>query len=125
MDYTIRETKTYSGLMDQSLQAIGLAIKGLQGKVLKHSQQTGVITAWFDKTIHGKVLGERTQIEIAVAAVEPGSVQIDLAAYPVDPVGRKLLFGARKGVTRTVLTWFLAHLDHQMTKAPVSLTSSF
>ena len=54
--------------------------------------------------------------------LDQGNVQIDLAAYPVDPVGHTLLFGARKGVTRTVLTWFLAHLDHQM-QTPVSVTS--
>jgi hypothetical protein len=46
----------------------------------------------------------------------PGEHEIQMAAYPIDPVGRKLQFGARKGVTRTVMNWFLAHLDHQMEK---------
>jgi hypothetical protein len=116
MDYTIRETKTYPGSMDRSWPAIELAVKGLQGKILARSPQTGQVTARFGKTIHGQVLGDRTQIEIHVAAIEPASVQIGLEAYPVDPVGRKLLFGVRKGVTRTVLTWFVAHLDHQLGK---------
>jgi hypothetical protein len=25
-----------------------------------------------------------------------------------------LLFGARKGVTQTVVTWFMAHLEHNL-----------
>jgi hypothetical protein len=33
-------------------------------------------------------------------------------AFPLDAVARKLMFGTRKGVTLTVVTWFLAHLDY-------------
>ena len=122
MDFTIRETRTYPGSLDHSLRAIDLAVKGLQGKILKRASQTRMLVAWFDKTIHGQVLGDRTQIEITVTVTEPETVQIGLAAYPVDPVGRKLLFGARNGVTRTVLTWFVAHLDYQMSKDTVSFS---
>jgi hypothetical protein len=117
MDYTIKEVKTYNGSAAQAMAALEQAVAGLQGKVLKQSPQTGELTAWFDKTIHGQVLGDRTQMEITVAENGPGNVQINIQAYPVDPVGRKLLFGARKNVTATVMTWFLAHLDHQMEKA--------
>ena len=35
-------------------------------------------------------------------------------AYPLDAIERKLLFGARKGVTQTVLTQFIEQLDHQL-----------
>jgi hypothetical protein len=35
-------------------------------------------------------------------------------AYPLDAVERKLMFGARKGVTQTVVTWFLEQLDQQL-----------
>jgi len=31
-------------------------------------------------------------------------------------VGRKLISGARKGVTRTVLTWFFAYVEHPLEK---------
>ncbi len=116
MDYTIRETKTYPGSVDKSLPALELAVKGLQGKILKQTPQTGQVTVWFDKTVQGHVLGERTRIEITAVQAEPDRVQINLEAYPVDPVGNKLLFGARKGVTQTVLTWFIQNLDQQMAK---------
>ncbi len=39
---------------------------------------------------------------------------MSIEAYPLDPVGRKLMFGARKGVTRTVVTWFYAHLENRL-----------
>jgi hypothetical protein len=35
-------------------------------------------------------------------------------AYPVDAVGRKLQFGARKGVTQRVVGWFFAHVEHRL-----------
>jgi len=35
-------------------------------------------------------------------------------AFPLDAVERKLMFGARPGVTLTVVTWFLAHLEHHL-----------
>jgi hypothetical protein len=35
-------------------------------------------------------------------------------AFPLDAVERKLMFGARKGVTLTVVTWFIAHLEHTL-----------
>lgn len=41
---------------------------------------------------------------------------IRVEIYPIDPVGRKRMFGARKGVSQTVMTWFFAHLEHHLEK---------
>jgi hypothetical protein len=68
----------------------------------------------FDKTILGKVLGERTHLTCEVRSQNEGSL-VSVDAYPLDAVGRKLLLGARKGVTATVVSWFLAHLEHTLT----------
>jgi hypothetical protein len=116
MDYTLKETKKFAGTKSQGLQAVDLAVKGLQGKILKQSPEKGEFIVWFDKTIHGQVLGDRTQIEVLISEPEAGQVQFDMQSYPIDPVGRKQLFGARKGVNQTVFTWFQAHLDNQMKK---------
>lgn len=35
-------------------------------------------------------------------------------AFPLEAVQRKLMFGARKGVTRTVVTRFVAHLENNL-----------
>jgi hypothetical protein len=34
------------------------------------------------------------------------------------------MFGARKGVTLTVVTWFIAHLEHNLGIPPVKTTYS-
>ncbi len=111
MSFDVNQTKTYSqSLEDVKTAALG-AIDGLEGKVLKQSENH--IEAKFDKKILGKVLGDRTQIEIDLSAAN-GESQVDVTVYPLDPVGRKLMFGARKGVSQTVMTWFWAHLEHRL-----------
>ena len=64
----------------------------------------------------GKVLGDRTQIGIKIAAPTPEESTISVELFPLDPVGRKLMFGTRKGVSQTVVTWFFAHLEHRLPK---------
>jgi hypothetical protein len=68
----------------------------------------------FNKTILGKVLGERTRMEVKICAVSPDETRLELLAYPLDALGRKLLFGVRKGVTQTVMNWFIAHTEHRL-----------
>jgi len=62
----------------------------------------------------GQTLGERTELSCTVSA--DGNVVVD--AFPLDAVERKLMFGARKGVTLTVVTWFIAHLEHNLGISP-------
>ena len=111
MSFEVNQSKTYS----QSLEAVQTAalgaISGLEGKVLKESGNR--IEAKFDKKILGKVLGDRTQIEIDLSD-SAGESQVNVTVYPLDPVGRKLMFGARKGVAQTVISWFWAHLEHRL-----------
>lgn len=52
-----------------------------------------------------------TQLSAKVASRFPDE-------YPAWEVERKLLFGARPGVTLTVVTWFLAHLEHNLGLPP-------
>ena len=67
----------------------------------------------FPKTLFGKTVGERTYLTCEVRAQgEVSLVVVD--AYPLDAVERKLMFGARKGVTQTVVTWFMEQLDLQL-----------
>jgi hypothetical protein len=64
----------------------------------------------FDKTLLGKVLGDRTQMTCVVQADGDGS-KVIMDIYPLDAVGRKLMFGARKGVSEEVLKLFLDNLE--------------
>ena len=87
---------------------------GLEGKIIRQDETTGRFDVQFNKTILGKVLGERTRMEITVSAISQNTCGLALSAYPLDAIGRKLLFGARKGVTQKVMDWFLAHLEHNL-----------
>ena len=111
MSFEVNQSKTYSQPLEAVQTAALGAISGLEGKVLK--QNDNRIEAKFDKKILGKVLGDRTQIDIDLSAAE-GESQVNVTVYPLDPVGRKLMFGARKGVSQTVISWFWAHLEHRL-----------
>ncbi|GAB4536832.1 MAG: hypothetical protein Fur0018_27560 [Anaerolineales bacterium] len=117
MPYTIQETKTYPYPPDVVFAAAVGAVEGLEGKVNKQDPQAGTLEMKFPKTIHGKVLGDRTEAHVTLTAESPDSTVMAVTIYPVDPVGRKLMFGARKGVPRTVLTWFFAHVEHRLKSA--------
>ena len=47
--------------------------------------------------------------------VGSGQSKVVVDAYPLDAVGRKLMFGARKGVTQEVLGLFTEHLENNLT----------
>ena len=84
------------------------------GKVIASAPEKFSFTARFPKVILGQTLGERTELSCSVRA--EGAVVVD--AFPLDAVERKLMFGARKGVTLTVVTWFIAHLEHNLGISP-------
>lgn len=114
MSYTINEQRQYTASVDASHAAALKAVAGLEGKILKQDSTT--ITAKFHKTILGKVLGDRTQLTVAFTPTATGC-EAATTIYPLNAVGQKLMFGARKGVSATVLKWFFAHLDHHLKKS--------
>jgi hypothetical protein len=120
MSYTIKEEKSYPHSADTVQLAAQGAVEGLAGKIISQDKSAGRMEVQFDKKILGKVLGERTHMEIEIAALSEEESNLALLAYPLDALGRKLMFGARKGVTRTVLNWFIAHLEHRLPNKPNS-----
>ncbi|MBK8987045.1 MAG: hypothetical protein IPM39_13370 [Chloroflexi bacterium] len=114
MPYTVKETRTYQQPTDKTYQAARKAIAGLEGKVLSENKSSGAIKGQFNKTIHGKVLGDRSEILIGIGTDANGQSSVAIEAYPINPVGQKLMFGARKGVMPTVVGGFWAHLEHHL-----------
>jgi hypothetical protein len=113
VSYTITSNKRYNQPPQAVFQAALGAVGGLEGKIEEEDAGSGTVQARFNKTIHGKVLGDRTRFHVAIKADGDESV-VEVEGYPIDPVGRKLMFGARKGVTKQVMTWFFAHLEHRL-----------
>jgi hypothetical protein len=116
MPYEVNENKTYEKSAAAVFDAALKAVAGLEGEVISQKPESGDLEARFDKKILGKVLGDRTHLQAKVAAQSEAASSISIEVYPLDPVGRKLMFGARKGVTNTVMAWFIAHLEHHLAK---------
>lgn len=113
MSYTITESRNYEGISAEIAQTTALAaISALEGKLQEQTDNT--ISAKFHKTILGKVLGDRTQLEVAINPQAESGTELTATIYPLDAVGRKLQFGARKGVSQTVMKWFFAHFEHRL-----------
>lgn len=115
MSFTITEQKSYAKPREQVFSAARGAVLGLEGNILEEDSEEGMLVAKFHKTILKKTLGDRTQMTVTVGE-EGGETAVHVSCYPLNAVGQKLMFGARKGVSRTVVNWFFAHLEHRLPK---------
>jgi hypothetical protein len=117
MPFEQHQEKNYPKDAQSIFQAALKATEKLGGNIISSVPEKFKLTARFPKVILGQTLGERTELSCEVRADgEGGMVVVD--AFPLDAVERKLMFGARKGVTLTVVTWFIAHLEHNLGIAP-------
>jgi len=114
MAFEQHQEKKYSKDAESIFQAALKVTEKFEGKIISATPEKFIFTARFPKVILGQTLGERTELSCSVSA--DGNVVVD--AFPLDAVERKLMFGARKGVTLTVVTWFIAHLEHTLGISP-------
>ena len=113
MPFEQHQEKNYLKDAQSIFQAALKVTEKLGGTIISSAPEKFKLTARFPKVILGKTLGERTELLCEIRADgEGGLVVVD--AFPLDAVERKLMFGARKGVTLTVVTWFIAHLEHTL-----------
>ncbi len=113
MPYERHEERTYPKDAQSIYEAALKATETLQGKLISSSPEKFKVEANFPKVVLGKTLGERTYCACEVQPDgESSKVLVD--AYPLDALNRKLMFGARKGVTQTLVSWFIAHLEHNL-----------
>jgi len=117
MPFEHHQEKEYSRDAPSLYQAGLKATEKLGGKVIAATPEQLRFEARFPKVILGKTLGERTQLSCAVRAAGDGAVVV-VDAFPLDALERKLMFGARKGVTLTIVTWFIAHLENNLGLPP-------
>ena len=119
MPFEQHKEKNYPKDAQSIYDAALKATAKLEGKIISSAPEQFRFTARFPKTILGKTLGERTELSCAVRADGDGGVAV-VDAFPLDAVERKLLFGARAGVTLTVVTWFIAHLENNLGLPPAA-----
>ena len=113
MPFEVHQEKTYSQERSKVYDAAKKSMEKLKGQMVKSKPENFQFEVKFDKTILGKVLGDRTQMTCVVQAEGDGS-KVVLDIYPLDAVGRKLMFGARKGVSEEVLRVFTEHLESNL-----------
>jgi hypothetical protein len=117
MPFEQHQEKNYQKDIQSIYQAALKATEKLGGKIISSSPEKFSFTARFPKVILGQTLGERTELSCEIRAGGEGGIVI-VDAFPLDAVERKLMFGARKGVTFTVVTWFIAHLENNLGLTP-------
>ena len=117
MPFEQHQEKNYSKDVQSIYQAALKVTEKLDGKIISSAAENFHFTARFPKVILGKTLGERTELSCEVRAEGEGGIVV-VDAFPLDAVERKLMFGARKGVTLTVVTWFIAHVEHDLGISP-------
>jgi len=113
MAFEQHQEKNYPKDAQSIYQAALKVTEKMEGKVISSAPEKFRFEARFPKVIFGKTLGERTQLSCEVRS-QGESCLVVVDAFPLDAVERKLLFGARKGVTQTVVTWFIAHLENNL-----------
>jgi hypothetical protein len=113
MPFEQHKEKNYPKDAQSIYQAALKAAEKMDGKVISSAPEQFKFTARFPKTIFGKTLGERTELSCEVRADGEGGLAV-VDAFPLDAVERKLMFGARPGVTLTVVTWFIAHVENNL-----------
>ena len=110
MAYDVHQEKSFTQDQSKVYDAAMKSVETLKGKVLSSKPEEFKFEVKFDKTLLGKVLGDRTQMTCSVQADGDGS-KVVMDIYPLDAVGRKLMFGARKGVSEEVLRMFTENLE--------------
>jgi len=113
MPYDIHQEKTYAQERSKVYDAALKSVEKLKGQILKSKPADFQFEVKFDKTLLGKVLGDRTQMTCIVQADGDGS-KVIMDIYPLDAIGRKLMFGARKGVSEEVVKVFIENLESNL-----------
>lgn len=118
MGFDLKESRTYPRPAAEVAVASAEVMKELEGKLAKGSDPAaGRVEAAFNKSVGGKAFGNRVQLLVQVTSQGDGGCAMALEAYPVDPLGKKLLFGVLGDPARLVVNAFTARLDARLARA--------
>jgi hypothetical protein len=115
MPYEIKKVFTYANPFEEVYKAAYLTIKELGGKIAKHDLANKQLIGQMDKKFKGEMLGDRSRLEMTFSEDADGNTTISVYAYPLNAVGQKLMFGARKGVVETVISGYFQEVEKKLT----------
>lgn len=115
MSYTVKESKSFPRPMSDMSAATSQVLKKLGGKLSKKTKASaGYFEINFNKKINEKgkkrYINNRIQLHVKVQSDSPEQSTLSVEAYPVNPIGQKLMFGVRGKPARTVIDMFWAEL---------------
>ncbi len=115
MAYDVSQAKTYNWPASEMSQLAATIITNLGGKADKKSNPAaGHVAANFNKQVKNQMLVNRIQLVLKVEPISPESSQVSALAFPIDPLGNKLMFGVRGNAARTVVDCFFGELAVQL-----------
>ncbi len=117
MGYEVKEARAYPGTPAAVRAAAAEVAAALGGKPAKKVAE-GAVDVVFNKGAGAKVLMNRVQLQLQFAEAAPGQCTAAALAFPVDPVGQKLLFGVMGQPAREVASAFWAALDARLGRPP-------
>jgi hypothetical protein len=117
MGYEVKEARTYPGAPDAVRAAAAEVAAALGAKPAKKVPE-GTVDVVFNKGVGAKVLMNRVELQLRFAEAAPGQCAATAEAFPVDPVGQKLLFGVMGQPARDVAAAFWAALDAKLGRPP-------
>ncbi len=119
MPYDVKESKVYSRPAAEVAAAAAEVMKEIDGKLARGSDPaTGRLEANFNKSVAGKAFGNRVQLVVQVTGQAGPGCTLALEAFPVDPLGKKLLFGVLGDPARLVVNAFTSRLEARLGGAP-------
>ncbi|KAA3646519.1 MAG: hypothetical protein DWQ07_09920 [Chloroflexi bacterium] len=116
MPYTVEVTKTFNYPYIDVYKSLYLSVEAMKGKILVHDPDNQRFEAQMDKKLYGKYLGDRSRLEISFDTESEEQTALLITAYPVNPIGQKLMFGARKGVIPRVLEALQTEMESRLEK---------
>jgi hypothetical protein len=113
MPYDVNSSKTYTHPLKKVYECAYLSIGALGGKVTLHNVEAGRLQGQMDKKLYGKILGDRSLLDITLTEAD-GETRMAILAYPLNAINQKLMFGARPGVVQTVLAAFYEEVEKRL-----------
>lgn len=107
-------TKTINFSIDDVYKSAVFCIKHMGGKILKEDTHQRILHAQMDKKLFGDYLGDRSKLEIEFTEVGDEETKTYIYAYPLNAVGQKLMFGARKGVVERIIPAFFKEIENHL-----------
>lgn len=115
MGYEIKESKVYARPAAEVVAAAAEVVKEIEGKLAKGADPaSGRFEANFNKSVAGKSFINRVQLVVQAREQAGAGCALDLEAYPVDPLGKKLLFGVLGEPARLVVNAFTSRLEARL-----------